>query len=95
MTPPLMTLADLNLKLIAPELWMTLLACVVLMIDVFCPKLSKTKLAYFSVAGMALITAQLIAYALNGTSGTSFGSMFVLDPLAIFFKIFIFLSIWS
>lgn len=87
-----MTLADLNLKLIAPELWMTLLACVVLMIDVFCPKLSKPKLAYFSVAGMALITAQLIAYALNGTSGTSFGSMFVLDPLAIFFKIFILLS---
>lgn len=92
MTPPLMTLADLNLKLIAPELWMTLLASMVLMIDVFCPKLSKPKLAYFSVAGMALITAQLITYALDGTSGTSFSSMFVLDPLAIFFKIFILLS---
>jgi len=92
MTPPLLTLADLNLRLIAPELWMTLLSCIVLIVDFTWPKISKPKIAYFSMAGMALITAQLIGYALDGTGGTSFGTMFILDPLAIFFKIFILLS---
>jgi len=92
MTPEIMSFSDLNLRLIAPELWMTLLSCVVLMMDVFCPKLPKPKLAYFSVAGMALITLQLIGFGIDGTGGISFSGMFVLDPLAIFFKIFILLS---
>lgn len=92
MTPEILTFSDLNLKLIAPELWMTLLSCVVLMLDAFCPKLSKPKLAYFSVAGMGLITLQVISYGIDGTGGTAFSGMFVLDPLAIFFKVFILLA---
>ncbi len=92
MTPPVLTLADMQLSLIAPELWMTLLTCLVLIIDFACPKFSKTKLAYFAMAGMTLITIQLIAYSIEGKAGVSFGGMFVLDPLALFFKIFILLS---
>ncbi len=92
MTPPTLSLADLNLTLIAPELWMILLTCVVLSLDFACPKISKPKLAYLSIAGMACITLQLISYAIDGTSGTSFGTMFILDPLAIFFKVFILLA---
>jgi len=86
------TLADLNLTLMAPELWMTLLCCVVLSIDFALPKVSKSALAYLSIAGTALITLQLIGFALTGTGGSSFNTMFVLDPLAIFFKIFILVS---
>ncbi|MCG3115079.1 MAG: NADH-quinone oxidoreductase subunit N [Candidatus Manganitrophus sp. SA1] len=84
--------ADLNLILMAPELWMTLLSCVVLAIDFIWPKVSKTKLGYLSIAGMGLITAQLVGFALSGFQGSLFNSMFVLDPLAIFFKIFILVS---
>jgi len=92
MTPPVLTLADLQLSLIAPELWMTLLTCIVLILDFACPKLSKPKLAYLSMAGMGLITLQLVGYAMEGKAGVSFGGMFVLDPLALFFKIFILLA---
>ncbi|MCG3112787.1 MAG: NADH-quinone oxidoreductase subunit N [Candidatus Manganitrophus sp. SB1] len=84
--------ADLNLMLMAPELWMTLLSCVVLAIDFIWPKVSKTKLGYLSIAGMGLITAQLVGFAIQGKNGSLFNSMFVLDPLAIFFKIFILVS---
>ncbi len=92
MIPPTLSLADLNLRLIAPELWMVLLSCLVLGMDLAFPKTHKSKVAYFSIAGMTLITALLVLYAVDGTSGTSFGTMFVLDRLAIFFKIFILLS---
>lgn len=84
--------ADLNLILMAPELWMTLLSCVVLAIDFIWPKVSKTKLGYLSIAGMGLITLQLVGFAIQGKNGTLFNAMFVLDPLAIFFKIFILVS---
>ncbi len=92
MTPAVLSLADLNLTLIAPELWMTLLACTVLVVDFAFPKIPKPQIAYASMVGMALITLLLGSYAMNGTGGISFGSMFILDPLAIFFKIFILLS---
>ena len=87
--PTPMTLADLNLILISPELWLTLLCCVVLSIDFALPKFSKVALAYLSIGGLALIMLQLVVFAVNGTRGSSFNTMFVLDNLAIFFKIFI------
>ncbi|HLG21572.1 MAG TPA: NADH-quinone oxidoreductase subunit N [Candidatus Manganitrophaceae bacterium] len=90
MTP--LSFADLNLTLMAPELWMTLLCCVVLSIDFIFPKFSKTGLAYLSIGGMALITLELIGFALHSVEGTLFNTMFVLDKLAIFFKIFILVS---
>lgn len=88
----MLSMADINLLLLAPELWMTLLCCVVLSIDFALPKLSKVYLAYLAIAGTALITLQLIGFALRGTGGMTFNTMFILDPLAIFFKIFILVS---
>jgi NADH-quinone oxidoreductase subunit N len=79
----------MNIALIAPELWMTLLSSVVLLLDFLCPKISKKNLAIFSISGMALIMMQLIFMAFAGMNETAFNTMFVLDPLAIFFKIFI------
>jgi len=83
------TMPDINLLILAPEIWMTLLACLVLTVDVFCPKLGKAKIAYFSVAGMALIAAQLVYFFVEGTSGSTFGDMFLLDRFAVFFKLFV------
>jgi NADH-quinone oxidoreductase subunit N len=82
----------MNLTLISPELWMTLLSCVVLSIDFLAPQFSKKGLAALSIIGMALIILHLVAMARFGVQGALFNTMFVLDPLAIFFKIFILFS---
>ena len=84
--------SHLDFSLMAPELWLTLLACFVLMIDFLFPKFEKDKLAYLSMAGMAAIAVQLCAFFISGKSGLLFHQMFVLDRLAVFFKIFVLLS---
>ena len=81
----------MNLALIAPELWMTLLSCLVLSIDML-SKFPKKELAFVSIFGMVLILIQLIMMAYTGVQGSLFNTMFILDPLAIFFKIFILMS---
>ncbi len=90
MTP--LNLADIDLSLLAPELWMTLLACVVLSIDFAFPKVNKRSLAYLSMAGMGLISLQLVYYFASAKSGLLFNGMFALDALAIFFKLFVLLA---
>lgn len=85
-------LADIDLSLIAPELWITLLACVVLSIDFMSSKVKKVHLAYLSMAGIGLVCLQLVGYFSSGKSGALFNNMFVLDPLAIFFKLFVLFS---
>ncbi len=82
----------MNIALIAPELWMILLSSLVLLLDFVCPKIPKRSLAYFSIFGMTLVILQLIVMAVAGVNDTAFNTMFVLDPLAIFFKIFILVS---
>ncbi len=89
---PALNLADIDLSLMAPELWMTLLSCIVISIDFLFPKFGKDKLAYLSLAGTSLICLQLIGFFASGKSGTLFSGMFVLDPLAIFFKIFVLIA---
>jgi len=91
MAAPL-NLADIDLSLMAPELWMTLLVCLVISIDFLFPKVGKDRLAYLSLAGCGLIGLQLIGYFSSGKSGTLFGGMFILDPLALFFKIFVLIA---
>jgi len=75
------------LTLLAPELWMTLLCCVVLAIDFIWPRFSKRGLGYLSIAG--LCPAGLMLIGLFDVRGALFGGMFVVDPLAVFFKLFI------
>lgn len=83
------SIADLDLSLMAPELWLILLACSILSIDFIWPKFPKRGLTLISIGGMSLIILQLIGYWAVGKSGTLFGGMFILDRFAIFFKIFI------
>ena len=75
------------LTLLAPELWMTLLCCVVLAIDFIWPRFSKRGLGYLPIAG--LCPAGLMLIGLFDVRGALFGGMFVVDPLAVFFKLFI------
>jgi len=51
--------------------------------------LSKEQLAYLSVVGLVATLGCLAWFDLNRVSGSLFGNMFVLDRMALFFKMFI------
>ncbi|MEK7870051.1 MAG: proton-conducting transporter membrane subunit, partial [Nitrospirota bacterium] len=82
-----MTIADLLLLL--PEIFLTLWLCLVLIVDFAFPRLPKEQLAYFSVVGLVVTLGCLAWFDLTQISGSLFGHMFVLDRMAIFFKMFI------
>jgi len=82
-----LTLGDLLLML--PELWVTLWICVVLCVDFLMPRLSQRTIGRLSVAGMGVALVFLLWYYAAGTSGILFKGMFVLDRLALFFKILV------
>jgi NADH-quinone oxidoreductase subunit N len=82
-----MPLSDLVLLL--PELFLTLWLCVVLAIDFSLPRCSKRDLASLSVLGMGAVLAVLVWFDRAGVTGTLFNRMFVVDRMAIFFKIFV------
>jgi NADH-quinone oxidoreductase subunit N len=81
-----------DLALLAPEFLMTLLLTVVLFLDFLFPRMSQRVLAYLGIAGMLGVIALLAEYFIDGTTGTLFKQMYVLDPFAIFFKIFVLLT---
>ena len=82
-----MTFADLLLLL--PEIFLTLWLCLVLIVDFAFPRLPKEQLAYLSVVGLVVTLGCLAWFDLTHISGALFGNMFVLDRMAIFFKMFI------
>src|SRR6188508_3265622 len=69
-----LSLSSSDLLLLLPEIFLTCWLCVVLITDFSFPRLPKENLAYLSVAGL---------------SGTLFSNMFVVDRMALFFKIFV------
>jgi len=85
-----LSLSDLLLML--PELWMTLWICVVLCVDFLLPRLSQRTIAALSVSGLGVVLCVLLGYYALGTHGLLFKGMFVLDGLALFFKIFVVVS---
>ncbi len=82
-----MSLADLLLLL--PEILLTCWLCLILIVDFTLPRLPKEQLAFLSVVGLVSTLVCLAWLDLNHVSGTLFRDMFVLDRMAIFFKIFI------
>jgi NADH-quinone oxidoreductase subunit N len=78
-----------DLILMLPEIILTLWLCGVLIVDFAMPKLPKEQLAYLSVCGLAIVLANLVWFDVKGVSGTLFTNMFVLDRMALFFKILV------
>jgi len=72
-----------------PEIILTLWLCGVLIVDFTFPKLPKEQLAYLSVCGLVIVLANLLWYDRTGVSGTLFHHMFVMDRMAIFFKVLV------
>src|SRR5213080_3466929 len=84
-----LTLSGADLLLLLPEMLLTVWLCVVLTVDFAMPRLPKDRLAYLSAAGLAGVLANLVWFDRAGIGGTLFAHMFVVDRLAVFFKIFI------
>ncbi len=78
-----------DLFLLLPEIFLTCWLCVIITVDFVSPRLPKERLAYLSVGGLLATLGCLAWFDMNQVSGTLFGNMFVLDRMAIFFKIFI------
>lgn len=81
------SLADL--LLLVPEIFLTTWLCVVLIVDFAWPQVKKEQLAYLSIAGLLATLGCLAWFDFSHISGTLFGNMFVLDRMALFFKMFV------
>lgn len=84
-----LTMSVADLLLLLPEILLTCWLCVVLIVDFTFPRLPKEQLAYLSVVGLVATLGCLAWFDLNHISGALFGNMFVLDRMALFFKMFI------
>lgn len=84
-----LTISFADLLLLLPEIVLTCWLCVVLIVDFALPRLPKDQLAFLSVAGLLATLGCLVWLDVAHVSGALFGNMFVLDRMAIFFKIFI------
>src|ERR1044072_1566644 len=73
-----------DLQLIAPELILTVCACVALVMEVILPYRKSKLTAYFSLIGVALAFASLILQ--WGTQGEGFYGMVRVDAFALLFK---------
>ncbi|HET9574856.1 MAG TPA: NADH-quinone oxidoreductase subunit N, partial [Nitrospira sp.] len=84
-----LTMSPSDLLLLLPEIFLTCWLCLVLIVDFSFPRLPKEQLAYLSIAGLVGTLGCLAWFDFSGISGTLFANMFVVDRMALFFKIFI------
>lgn len=84
-----LTMSFADLLLLLPEILLTCWLCVVLIVDFAFPSLPKEQLAYLSVVGLVATLGCLAWFDLTHISGALFGNMFVLDRMALFFKMLI------
>ena len=87
-----LALSGSDLILLLPEILLTVWLCVVLSVDFSLRNVQHQTLAYLSIGGLVATLGILIGFDQVGVTGALFKNMFVLDRLAIFFKIFILLA---
>ena len=87
-----LTLSVSDLLLLLPELFLTAWLCVILIVDFSFKRIVQEQLAYLSILGLVITLACLAWFDVTGITGTLFGKMFVLDRMAIFFKVMILLA---
>ena len=84
-----LTLSGSDLLLLAPEMFLTIWLCVVLAVDCTRRTIDHRMLAYLSVGGVVAALVMLIGFDVADVRGALFKDTFVLDGVAIFFKIFV------
>jgi NADH-quinone oxidoreductase subunit N len=78
-----------DLLFLLPEILLTLWLCVVLIVDFSFRRIAHRHLAYLSVGGLLLTLGTLGWMNMTGVTGTLFNRMFVVDRMALFFKMFV------
>jgi NADH-quinone oxidoreductase subunit N len=84
-----LTISPSDLLLLLPEMLLTFWICLVLTVDFAFPRLPKEQLAYLSIGGLAITLGCLAWFDVTGITGTLFANMFVVDRMALFFKMLI------
>jgi len=84
-----LSLSVADLLLLLPEIFLTIWLCVILALDFSLKRITHQQLAHLSIAGLGITAFMLFAFDQNGITGALFKNMYVLDHLAIFFKIVI------
>ena len=84
-----LTISFADLLLLLPEIVLTCWLCVIVIVDFAVPRLPKEQLAILSITGLLATLGCLVWFDVTHVSGALFGNMFVLDRMAIFFKIFV------
>ncbi|MFQ5432947.1 MAG: NADH-quinone oxidoreductase subunit N [Nitrospinota bacterium] len=79
-----LTIPSINLGAVAPELILTLAACLVLLIDVFSKKRGHDRIAYLSLAAVILA---FMAAAIPSEPYSTFSGMYAADRFTQFFKL--------
>jgi NADH-quinone oxidoreductase subunit N len=80
----------INLAVVMPEIILSVVAMVLLLVNVFVPSKNKGYLGYLSLIGLAVTAASAISG--WGPSVTAFGGAVVQDNFAIFFKVIFLIS---
>lgn len=84
-----LTLSGSDILLLLPEMFLTVWLCVVLAVDCTRRTINHRTLAYLSVGGVVVTLVTLIWFDYADIRGALFKNTFVLDGVAIFFKIFV------
>ena len=84
-----LSLSGSDLLLLLPEIFLTLWICMLLAVDAVPSRVSKKVIGNLSIVGLYATLGALLWFDINGKTGALFNGMFVLDPMAIYFKIFI------
>ena len=78
---------DMNFVLLLPEILVSLLAILIILIDVFARSDStRTNLSYLAAVGLVIPMIATVAV-LGGLNEVSFSGTYVVDPMAVFFKL--------
>ena len=84
-----LSLSAADLILLLPEIFLTIWLCVILALDFSVKRITHQQLGHLSIAGLGITALMLLVFDQNGTTGALFKNMYVLDHMAIFFKILI------
>jgi NADH-quinone oxidoreductase subunit N len=84
-----LTMSGADVLLLLPELFLIGWLCLVLIVDFSFRRMLQEHIAYLSIAGLAITLILLASFDVQAISGTLFGHMFVVDRLALFFKMFV------
>ncbi len=85
-------LSGADLLLLLPEIFLTLWICMLLAADAVPSRISKKHIGNLSVFGLYATLVTLFWFYINGKTGSLFNGMYLLDPMALYFKIFIVVS---